>query len=84
VSEEAEDLEARYLAAVQAHRTHPPRLRRGRDGIYRCAACDPGSRWRRAADWLVLTRAGRVCWWAVLCGAVFGLTVFFEHLGWYA
>lgn len=53
MSDEAKDLEARYLAAVQAHRTHPPRLRRSRDGIYHCAACDPGSRWERAMAWLL-------------------------------
>lgn len=35
-------------------------------------------------DRLFLTRAGRVSWWAAQCVAFFGLTVFFQHLGWYA
>lgn len=43
-------LEAAYLAAVEAHKTHPPRLRRDRHGIYHCAACRPGNWWERAVD----------------------------------
>ncbi|MFE2832193.1 hypothetical protein ACFXI6_14265 [Streptomyces mirabilis] len=43
-------LEAAYLAAVEAHKSHPPRLRRDRDGIYHCAACNPGSWWERAVE----------------------------------
>ncbi|MCX5239806.1 hypothetical protein OG824_31855 [Streptomyces prunicolor] len=51
-------LEAAYFAALEAHKSHPPRLRRGRDGVYRCAACDPAGRWERAADWLRFNRSG--------------------------
>lgn len=47
---ERDALERAYLAAVEAHKTHPPRLRRDRDGIYHCAACNPGSWWERAVD----------------------------------
>lgn len=39
--DEYAELEAAFLAAVEAHETHPPRLYRGRDGIWRCPACDP-------------------------------------------
>lgn len=82
--EEVKALEAAYLAAVEAHESHAPRLRRGRDGIYRCAACDPAGRWERSVDWLFLTRPGRAAWWASGGAAVFGLTVLFQRLGWYA
>jgi hypothetical protein len=47
---EREALEATYRAAVEAHKTHPPRLRRDRDGIYHCAACNPGTWWERILD----------------------------------
>lgn len=80
---EREALEVAYLAAVEAHKTHPPRLRRGRDGIYHCAACNPGSWWERPADWLLFTRLGKVTWWATGCAAIYGLTLLFQHLGWY-
>lgn len=63
-------LEAAHLAAVEAHKTHPPRLRRGRDGMYRCAACDPAGRWERIVDWLLFNWQGwtgrmriRYCVW---------------------
>ena len=78
------ELETAYLAAVEAHKTHPPRLRRGRDGIHRCAACDPAGRWERAVDWLFLTRRGWAAWWASGGAAVFGITVLFQRLGWHA
>jgi hypothetical protein len=45
-----EALEATYRAAVEAHKSHPPRLRRDRDGIYHCAACNPGTWWERAVE----------------------------------
>lgn len=51
-------LQAAYFAAVEAHKSHPPRLRRGRDGIYRCAACDPAGRRERVVDWLLFNRQG--------------------------
>lgn len=78
------ELEAAHLAAVEAHKAHPPRLRRDRSGIYQCAACNPGRWWERAVDWLLLAREGGGCWWAAGAVAVFGLTAWFQHLGWYA
>lgn len=51
-------LEAAYRAALEAHETHPPRLRRGQDGVYRCAACDPAGRWECIVDWLLFNRRG--------------------------
>lgn len=30
-----------FIAAVERHKTHSPRLRRDPDGIYRCPECDP-------------------------------------------
>lgn len=77
-------LEAQFLAAVEVHKSHPPRLRRDRDGIYHCAACDPGTWWERAVDWLLFTRSGRAAWWVAGSAAVFGLTVVFQRMGWYS
>ena len=57
---ELAELESAYRAAVEAHKTHPTRLRRGRDGMYRCAACDPAGRWERAVDWARFNRRGWV------------------------
>lgn len=76
-------LEAAYLAAVEAHKTHPPRLRRDRHGIYHCAACKPGAWWERPVDWLFLSRSGRACWSVAGAMVVFGLTVLFQRMGWY-
>ena len=33
-------------------------------------------------DWLLFTRSGRAFWWAAGGAVVFGLTVFFQHMGW--
>lgn len=55
---ELDRLEAAYVATVEAHRAHPPRLRLGRDGIYRCVACDTAGRLERSADWLLFNRRG--------------------------
>lgn len=44
-------LKAAYAAAVEAHKTHRPRLYRGADGIYRCPQCDPPSLRERMATW---------------------------------
>ncbi|MGW2520423.1 hypothetical protein ACWC09_26110 [Streptomyces sp. NPDC001617] len=40
-------------------------------------------RWERVVDWLFLTRSGAVCWWTTQGAAVFGLTLFLQHLGWH-
>lgn len=81
---ERDVLEARFLVAVEAHKMHPPRLRRDRDGIYHCAACKPASWWERPVEWLLFTRSGWVAWWAAGGAAIYGLTLLFQHLGWYA
>lgn len=36
----------------------------------------------RFVDWLFLTRTGRASWSAAGAGMV-GLTILFQHLGWY-
>lgn len=36
-----ERLLARFEAGIEAHRSHPPRLRLDWDGMHRCPACDP-------------------------------------------
>jgi len=41
MSESVERLLARFNAGVEAHKAHPPRLRRDWDGFHRCPNCDP-------------------------------------------
>lgn len=47
---EYEELKAAFLAGVEAHKAHRPRLYRGRDGIWRCPDCDPPSLRERLAN----------------------------------
>jgi hypothetical protein len=44
------ELKAAVVAGVEAHRSHLPRLFRGRDGIWRCPACDPPGLRERLAN----------------------------------
>lgn len=46
---EREALEAAFLSAVKAHKSHRPNLRHDPDGIWRCPECDPVNPIRRAA-----------------------------------
>ncbi|RCH70467.1 hypothetical protein DT019_02980 [Streptomyces sp. SDr-06] len=73
---ERELLEAAYLDGVEAHKAHPPRLRRDRDGIYHCAACNPGNRWERSVNCLLFTRFG-------VARRGRRLALLFQHLGWH-
>ncbi|MGW5123291.1 hypothetical protein ACWEQ7_04350 [Streptomyces sp. NPDC004069] len=75
---ELEELRTAYHKAVEAHRTHPPRLRRGRDGIYRCAACDPAGRRERVVDWLVFNHPG----WTRRCRTRLQCTVLLTSIAW--
>lgn len=48
---EYEALKAAFIAGVEAHKTHRPRLYRGADGIYRCPDCDPPGPVRTVVAW---------------------------------
>jgi hypothetical protein len=39
--------------------------------------------WERPVDRLLFTRLGNVTWWATGGAAIYGLTLLFQHLGWY-
>ncbi|MFE4867709.1 hypothetical protein [Streptomyces sp. NPDC056682] len=71
-----EALKTAYLDGVEAHKTHPLRLRRDWDGFYHCAACNPGNRWERSVNCLLFTRFG------VARRGTRRLTLFFQHRGW--
>ncbi len=49
--EEMAFLREAYLAGVEAHKSHRPRLYRGADGMYRCTECYPPGVVRAVAWW---------------------------------